>query len=193
MVGGALGDGPVSYAVSMTNGEGYGQAEVNAEKSFTGRLEFEATDDLVVSTNVAMHDFRNDIDLNEEYATAWGVDLEWGSYDPGFHFQWAFVGGDNWLDLSEDGTPSTFRTSQAVASYRFAVTDTPNLSGVEPVFRLSWADPNTELENDVEYFWTGGVILHFLGRNRLAANLEMWDPTFADREWSMKVQTYLHF
>jgi len=190
---GALGGSPLSYALAVTNGEGAGTSDRDSEKSFSARLEYEALENLSISANLGVHDYVNTVDPTDRYGSAFGVDVDWGDYGPGTHVQWSFIEGDNWKDLDAGGAPSTFRATQAVVSYRFPLESSSNLTGLEPVFRLSWADPDTSTSSDSEYFSTAGVILHFLGRNRLAANLEMWDPTVGDREYSVKVQTYLHF
>ena len=103
------------------------------------------------------------------------------------------MGGDNWKNLSTQGRPSTFLTTQGIVSYRFLITETENLEGVEPLVRVSWADPDTDVESDGGMLLTTGVMLHFLGRNRAAVNIDVWDPEQGATEWSLKVQTSLHF
>jgi Phosphate-selective porin O and P len=190
---GSVGQSPLSYSVTLTNGEGANKSEVNGSKSFSGRLEYAAMDDLSISADVSVHDYVNEIDPDRSYATAWGVDVEWGSYAPGLHLQAAFVGGQNWKALEADGTPAHFTATQGIVSYRFGVADNPNLSGVEPVFRVSWGDPDRDVTSDSEFVVTTGVLFHLMGRNRIAANLDFWDPSDAASEWSLKLQTYLHF
>ena len=192
-VNGTLGDLPLSYGMSVTNGEGQNKPDINSGKSFSGRVEYAVLSDLDVSVNVSVHDYDNLIDPTRAHATAWGVDVDWGSYSPGLHLQGAFVGGQNWKDLSAAGSPSDFLTTQGTVTYLFPVTGTEDISGIEPVFRVSWADPDSDADSDREVFLTTGVILHFIGRNRVAANIDVWDPAMGDKEWSFKVQTYLHF
>jgi phosphate-selective porin O/P len=193
MVDGRLGDSPLSYRLSVTNGEGANRPDVNTAKSYAARVVYSVMSDLKVAANVSVHDYVNDVDPTRDYSSAWGVDVDWGSYSPGLHLQGSFVSGQNWKDLGLDGTPSSFATTQGVLSYRFAIVGHPNVSGIEPVLRVSWADPDTDVASDRDLLLTTGVMLHFMGRNRVAANLDMWDPAQGDNEWSLKVQTYLHF
>jgi len=193
MINGRFGDSPLSYQISVTNGEGRNKSDVNAEKSFSARFVYSIRDDLKVGANVGLHDYVNEIDPTRDYGSAWGVDLDWGSYSPGLHLQGAFVWGENWKDLAPDGTPTTFLTTQGVLSHRVAVDWNEKIAAIEPVLRVSWSDPNTEVASDREIFLTMGLMLHFMGRNRLAANIEMWDPAQGDNEWSLKFQSYLHF
>lgn len=193
MIDGRFGASPLSYMFSITNGEGVNKPDVNSEKSYSARVVYSVRSDLAVGANLGLHDYVNELDPTRDYGSAWGVDVDWGSYSPGLHFQGAFVRGENWKDLEADGTPTTFATVQGVLSYRVALPDMANLTALEPVVRVSWADPNTEVASDRELLFTAGMMLHFLGRNRLAGNIELWDPATAGSEWSFKVQTYLHF
>jgi hypothetical protein len=36
-------------------------------------------------------------------------------------------------------------------------------------------------------------MVHFIGRNKVAANIDVWVPDGGETEWSFKLQTYLHF
>lgn len=193
MVHGRMGASPLFYWFSVTNGEGINRPDVNSKKSYSARVVYSVRDDLVLGANVGLHDYVNDIDPTLDYSSAWGVDVDWGSYSPGLHLQGAFTRGQNWRDLKVDGTPTTFAAVQGVISYRVAVKNEVSLSGVEPVFRVSWADPNTDAASDGDFLVTAGVMFHFSGRNRLAANIDMWDPAQGDGAWSLKVQSYLHF
>jgi hypothetical protein len=64
---------------------------------------------------------------------------------------------------------------------------------VEPLARLSWGDPDTELASDGGLLMTPGLVLHFEGRNKMAANLDAWRPQSGETAWGLKVQTYLYF
>ena len=152
------------------------------------------TGNLTLAANVSNNDYQNELDPSRSRAAAYGIDVEWGSYRAlGWHLKGGVIGGDNWRALSGDGTPGTFRSAQGIVTHKFGVASTDRLSAIEPLFRLSWADPDTDSESDQEIFATLGMVLHFVGRNKIAANLEMWDPAVGDREWSLKVQSYLHF
>lgn len=183
-----------TYMASVTNGEGANHAESNGTKSYGARLEYAAMAGLTLAGNVAQHDYENDIDEQRTHAFAYGVDVEWGSYGkPGWHVVAGATAGENWMHLDEAGKPGTFRTGQAIVTHYWPLPGTSQLSGIEPIGRVSWGDPDRERTDDAELFTTAGVVIHFVGRNKLAVNVESWSPAVGDREWSLKVQSYLHF
>lgn len=193
-VDGALGNSSLEYQIAITNGAGANKPETNSNKAWSARLEYGARDDLTVAANVSYHDYANEVDPSRVYGRAYGLDVEWGSYGAlGWHIKGGVITGDNWKALSEDGTPRIFRSAQAMITHKFGVTSTEQLSAIEPLLRLSWADPDTGIERDREVFATTGVVFHFVGRNKIAANLELWDPAVGDPEWSLKIQSYIHF
>ncbi len=178
----------------MTNGEGANASASNSRKSYTARLEYDLSGDLSVGANVGSHDYENAVDNERDYGTAYGVDVEWGSYSRmGWHVKAGAIAGDNWKNLASDGAPTTFLATQGIVAYRIPVEDKEKLFAVEPVLRISWADPDSDTDDDSEIFSTAGLVFHLVGRNKIAANVETWDPALGDREWSLKVQSYLHF
>ena len=83
-------------------------------------------------------------------------------------------------------------TTQGIVTYRRRVSAGP-ISAVEPVGRVSWGDPDTATENDHGLLLTPGLMLHFSGRNKLGANVDIWSPSVGTTEWSLKVQTFFYF
>ena len=69
----------------------------------------------------------------------------------------------------------------------------PRYSAVEPIARISWADPDTNTDDDEGIVLTPGIALHLTGRNMLVANVDVWSPSTGDTEWSFKFQSFLHF
>lgn len=184
--------GDWTWQAAITNGEGANHDEVNDGKSFGARLVYAGLPNLAIGANVAAHDYTNEVDPGRKYAGGYGVDVEWGSFSGGWHAQAGAVTGDNWRNLDVAGAPSRFRTAQGVLTYRFQL-GTAALDAIEPLARFSWADPDTDVDNDHEMFLTGGVVAHFVGRNKIAFNVERWMPSSGAGQWSMKVQSYLHF
>ena len=135
----------------------------------------------------------NDIDSLRTHAPAWGVDAEWGSFSAGWHAQVGVMTGENWKQLDEAGVPATFETAQAILSFKHPVAGVQGLEAVEPLGRVSWGRADAAVPVAGEWFTTAGLALHFVGRNKLALNLESWAPPGGSREWSFKVQSYLHF
>lgn len=192
---GDLGD-RVEYSASVTNGTGANTEEENGSKSFTGRLAVAAAPDLTVAANAGVHDYERENALGvmeNEYATAFGADLEYGNYSSGLHLQAGITAGDNWQNLDATGDPTTFVTAQGILTYKLPLSDSRFLEAIEPVARLSWGDPDTDADDDEGILFTPGLVAFFAGRNKLAINADIWSPSQGDTELSVKVQSYLHF
>ncbi len=190
LIDGQLPSAPVGYAVSVTNGTGANTADENGGKSYTGRLSVEATDGIVLAANVGLHDYLDG--ASTETAVAFGGDLEIGDFNEGLHVQAGFVSGDNWQNLGASG-PSTFMSAQGIVTFKVPVQDNRFVAAVEPVGRVSWGDPDTDVSDDEGLLFTPGFVVHFVGRNKIGINADIWSPSAGDSEFSLKVQTYLHF
>jgi Phosphate-selective porin O and P len=185
--------GKFMWSASVTNGRGpNNRVDENGTKSYSGRLEYRG-DGLTIGGNFGVHDYTNDSTGTDKYAPAFGVDVDWGQYEqPGVHLKAGFVYGDNWKNLTT-ADPSKFMTTQAIAAYMFGVKDNPFLYGIEPVFRVSYGDPDTDTAGDDGWLWTPGIAAYFSGRNKLALNFDIWSPATGGTQWSTKAQVYLHF
>jgi hypothetical protein len=184
------GFGQFSFLGTITNGAGANSSDENDQKSLSGRLTFQATDDIAVSAQFARHDFVNG--LEDDYANAWAVDGEYGGFRDGLHVQAALTGGDNWRILDGDGDPSTFMAWQAVGSWYLPLS-TERFVAWEPLFRISSGDPNTDVDDDAGLIFTPGVMLYVQGRNKVGFNVDFWSPETGDSEWSLKFQSFLYF
>ena len=58
---------------------------------------------------------------------------------------------------------------------------------------MSWGDPNRDATSDGGLLLTPGLVLHFTGRNKIAANIDVWRPQEGAVAWGLKAQTYLYF
>jgi phosphate transport system substrate-binding protein len=183
--------GSFGYAASVTNGTGANTADENGAKSYTGRVTVSPLANLEIGANVAAHDYLDNGGVTET-AIAFGGDVEFGSFGQGFHAQAGFVTGDNWRNLGASG-PSKFMAAQGIVTYKLPMAENPFVSHVEPVARVSYADPDRDLDADQGWLFTPGFVVHFTGRNKIAANIDVWSPATGDTEWSLRVQTYLHF
>ncbi len=195
MVEGDLGS-RVEYSASVTNGTGGNTEEENGTKSYTGRLAVAGTPDLTIAANLGAHDYERENALGEmenEYAIAFGGDLEYGNYTSGLHLQAGFTTGDNWKNLDTSGDPTTFVTAQGILSYKVPLSNSRFLEAIAPIARVSWGDPDTEANDDEGLLFTPGLVAFFGGRNKLAINADIWSPSQGDTELSVKVQSYLHF
>lgn len=183
--------GSVSYSATVTNGPGILAVDTNTSKSASGRLTYHVTDDFRASGQVALHDYIDPVDENAN-AVAFGGDIEYGTWRDGLLVQASLIYGDNWeLDPVIDEPPS-FLTFQGVASYFYPV-DRARLSGIEPLARVSYGDPNTDVDDDAGLLVTPGVMFYISGRNKIGANLDIYAPSVGDEEFSLKVQTFLYF
>ena len=182
----------LSYQASLTNGTGLGGDE-NGAKSPAGRLVFALTDRIRLGVNAAAHDYVGD-EGDTEYGAAWGGDLEVGSFEaPGLHLQAGVVGGDNWKVRDDAGEAAAFLTAQAILSYHRPTGSSGLVQAVEPLARISWADPDTEVDDDGGLLLTPGFMVFFARRNKIGANVDIYSPDQGDTEWSLKVQSYFYF
>ncbi len=183
--------GRIGYMTTVTNGTGLGAPDENGTRSYSGRITLEATSGVQVSAQVALHDYQDAAD-RARYASAWSLDLEYGVWRDGAHVQAAVVGGDDWMVDGGAGDPARFLALQAVASW-YRPTRTGRLSGVEPLVRVSLADPDTKVSADGAVLVTPGLMLYLGGRNKIGANLDVYAPRAGHAERSLRVQTYLSF
>lgn len=185
--------GRLSYEVSLTNGTGTALIDVNKAKSVSGRLSVDVAEGLTVSGQYARHDYVTSGDRETtEYADAWGADLQYGTWRDGLLFQAAVVSGDNWRNRDDNGVPSGFTAFQAVASYYHAM-ESARWAGLEPLFRLSYADPDTDAASDGGLVLTPGLMLYVLGKNKVGFNVDVWKPQSGDTQYSFKLQSFLYF
>ena len=152
----------------------------------------EVSDGVVLSGNVSHHDYPQDNDQTGR-ATAFGGDLEIGDWRDGTHFQLGVIAGENWL--AEDpatGDGPTFITAQAILSH-YRPLSGGRLEAMEPVARLSWGDPDSDVNSDGGILFTPGLFLYVLGRNRIGASLDIYSPQTGDTEFGFKIQTFLYY
>jgi hypothetical protein len=193
MVDGASTSGKVSYAVSMPNGAGRNFDDENGTKSYTGRVELQPTGKLRLGGHLGIHDYVNDVTTNDEYAVAAGADIEVGDMVAGVHMHAGVLAGQNWQNLDATGDPSTFATAQIALAYKQPLTSSQVVEAIQPLGRVSWGDPDSDGADDAGWLFTPGLVLFVTGRNKIAANVDIWVPGLGGTEWSFKMQSYLHF
>ena len=182
--------GRFGYDVGVFNGTGSDRADENGSKSFAGRATFALPvgRPLTLGAGVSVRDYLPADTLESETGTAFEVDLEWGEYR----------GRGLWL-LAEAAAGSNlvgadFRGAQAVAAF-YVPTGHARVQGVEPVFRASWGDPNTDVDDDAGLLLTPGLTLHFFGRNKLMFNWDWYLPEADafERQHALRSQIQLSF
>ena len=188
---GSIGD-RLSYLATLTNGTGTSGSDENSGKSVAGRISLRLADGVSLSGNVARHDFVRE-DGETEGASAFGADLKIGGFRSGTHLQVGVIGGTNWrLAAPRAGEIPRFLTGQAIIS-RYVPLDGGRLAGVEPMARVSWGDPDRGVADDGGLLFTPGVFVYVAGKNRIGANLDIYDSGSLCREFSFKLQTYLYY
>lgn len=185
--------GSLGYLLSVTNGPGPNTREENGAKSFSARGEWRADADVIVGVNAGLHDYPNPVTGADEHAGALAVDLDLGGFDEGFHLQAGIMAGENWLNLDVGGSERRFVAVQGIATYRIPLGGTGPVSAVEPLARLSWGDPDRDSGSDGGALFTPGLVVHFQGRNKVGANVDVWRAQDGSTAWGLKAQTYLYF
>ena len=181
----------VSFQGTATNGTGINTSDENDAKSYSGRISVEASDNVTVSGQVAVHDYLDD-DNENAYAPAWAADVEVGGWRDGLHVQAGLASGDNWKELDASGEAVPFMAYQGVLSY-YVPLEGPRWVGVEPLARVSFADPNGDEDDDGAVIFTPGLMLYVQGKNKIGFNLDVFSPQTGDTEYSFKVQAFLYF
>ena len=138
-----------------------------------------------------MHDYLDEAD-ESVYAGAWGADVQFGGYRDGLLFQAAVVGGDNWRAIDAGGDVATFTAVQGVASY-YVPLDHPRYAGLEPLFRVSYADPDGDAAEDAAVIYTPGLMLYVQGKNKIGFNVDVYSRQTGGTDYSFKMQAFLHF
>jgi hypothetical protein len=183
--------GSLSFLATMTNGTGINVDDENGSKSYAGRLTLAATANIRVSGQYHLHDYAAPAGGNE-YAGAWSVDVEVGTWRDGLHVQAAVTGGDNWKALDPSGDAAPFTAFQAVVSYYIPV-EGSRFIGVEPLGRVSYADPDGDTDDDGAFIFTPGLMAYIQGRTKLGVNLDVFSPQTGNTEYSFKAQAFLYF
>jgi hypothetical protein len=182
--------GQLAYMVTATNGAGQNTADENDRKSAAGRLTVGVNEDVRVSGQLSLHDYVDP--AGDATAVAFGADVEMGTWRDGVHLQAGVAAGDNWLILDPALDPASFLALQAVATY-YVPLDGTRLVGIEPLARLSYADPDTDTDDDAGLLFTPGLMFYIVGRTKIGANLDVYSPQTGSGEMSLKVQTFLYY
>ncbi len=184
----------VGYTVGVFNGNGADARDDNDGKSAAGRLTVDPVGSLPLSLGAGVSYRETVVDgvLGDELdlgGTAFELDAEWGAFRrPGLHLLLEGAAGEN-LTVNDP-----FLAAQGWISY-FRPLQGGKVEGLEPLVRLSWADPNTDRDDDDGLLLTPGFNAYFFGRNRFMVN---WDVFFSgiedfDTENALRVQGQVYF
>ncbi len=138
----------ITVKLGAYNGQGESLNDVNDKKSFGARGTVAATPKLDLGASWFSHDAIVTIGGVPDSGftnTAWGVDAQWGKPgDEGLYAMAEYLQGD-----AASAAKPTMRGIQGVAAYNIRMTSpTSWLYAVEPAFRIDFADPDTDLEDD---------------------------------------------
>jgi hypothetical protein len=186
--------GGLGWAAGIFNGEGTNTREDEGSKAYVGRLSYQLNDPLMVAGAVSVQPTGVfDTNGDEITVTAFSVDAEWGEFrGDGLHVMAEVMFGENPL-LITGADPSNMMGAQ-VATAWFMPRD-GRIEGWEPVFRVSWADPDTDTNDDEGMLLTPGVNMYFSGRNRFMVNGEAYVPsaTDVDTQFGLVAQFQVYF
>jgi hypothetical protein len=180
----------------------------NSEKQFMGRVQFGLdVGDLPLKLGGAAaatdEGYETELEgLQSEYYYDFELFGRLGDFYGGPHFIASYVFGDN-PTQSPDGSPidlpagddfASFHTWEAVGLW-YIHTDFLGVEGVEPVFRITYGDPNTEISDDGGWGYTPGLNFYFYKRNRLVLSWDFasWEESGIRGENSFKAQLQFHF
>ena len=135
--------------------------------------------------------------------------LQLGGFQEGLLFQGGYVYGQNpfmnrqgdVLDFLPTDEFARAQTWQVNTGYRFitrpkdyrgSIAKRP-IEAIQPVFRVTWADPNLDIARDDNWGITPGVQIFFYGRNKLALNWDLAlfsDDTSSASSFKLLLQGY---
>ncbi|MFV1987648.1 MAG: porin [Gemmatimonadota bacterium] len=206
--GGTKGDRFHYWVGAFNGGLAFENRDTNGGKQVVGRAQYRlSTGPRPVRVGVAgsltsQPFLRANESLGGKENGAWEIFAEMGDYGGGAHLMAALVGGKNTFqnklgdtpDLEADDEFADLITWQAMGSWKFDV-ESFWVEGIEPILRLTMADPNRSLQDDTVWGFTPGVQIFFDRRNKIALN---WDfVSFSDgarrSENSFKARYQFHF
>ncbi|MBX6362692.1 MAG: hypothetical protein IRZ00_02385 [Gemmatimonadetes bacterium] len=171
--------GRLAYEAGIFNGQGPSRMDEDGAKSVAARVTLTPLRDVPLGLGVDAQQasivFDGELSglpaaRRVRTGRAFTADVVWGGFrHPGVNAVAEVAGGD---DLVND---RPFRATQAWVTW-FQPVVGPRLEGVEPMARVSWADPDTGRRDDEAWLVTPGVTLHFAGRNHLQMDYEVWVP-----------------
>jgi hypothetical protein len=165
--------GPLELAAGVFNGSGADQRDENDGKSMAGRLTWRAPSGPPLALSVAWShrelNWPTPQSPDTRSGNAFAVDAQLGEFRRGWWLIGELVTGDNLV--SEE----RFVGGHAIAAW-FRPTGGRKVEGVEPVGRISWADPDRSIEGDAGVLLTPGVNFYFFGRSRLMLNWDVYLP-----------------
>jgi hypothetical protein len=187
--------GRLGWAAGFWNGSGDNEAEDDDGKQIAGRLNVAATPNWVVSgawTGKRISDPPDAADA--AWYDAFELAVTGGEYaEPGWKALGQLMAGDNWDPDLGGGDDVSFLAAQGIVGYHVALFTTPYLIGVEPIVRLAWADPDTDVDDDRAVLATPGVNLYFHEHVKTQIQADFLSPEEGDGEVALRIHIVLEF
>lgn len=199
--------GRVTARAGVFNGSGESAVDVNNAKTFGARAAATVlrngaqrprlnvgaafvSRDRAVTTTATSTSFAPD---SSHRGNVWGLDAEWGSFEPGLHLILDFATGDHLANPSfrydagrnegnlrpdtPDSAFSTFRSIQVIGAYRVQLADpagTRLVKMIEPALRVDVTDPDTDRNDDAGMLITPVLNVYFSPTTVLRAGLDLY-------------------
>jgi hypothetical protein len=165
--------GRFGWAAGVFNGSGPDMRDENDGKSLSARATYALPVEIPLRLGAAWS--RRELswpattDTETRTGDAFEVDVELGGLRRGWWLLGELSSGTNLA------TEERFLGAQAVLA-RFIATGGTRIEGIEPMARVSYGDPDDEVDDDAGVLLTPGVNLYFVGRNRLMFNWDVFVP-----------------
>jgi hypothetical protein len=181
--------GRFGYTAGVFNGTGSDTRDETDGKGFAARVTMQVatTIPVVLGAGVSRQEISAGSDQTMD-GTAIEVDVELGRFRrAGLYILAEAVTGTN-LAVDE-----RFRAAQAMVAW-FAPRQ-GRVEGLEPLGRISWGDPNGEIDGDEGLLLTPGLNVYFVGRTRLMLNWDVFVPADArfDTVSALRAQAQVAF
>ncbi|MEE9206981.1 MAG: porin [Gemmatimonadota bacterium] len=179
--------GLIEYWVGTFNGNSAGDNGADTDgKQLVGRVQvsLQAADlplKLAVAGAVTNAPFTNASGARDgRYYTDFEIYAQLGDYNGGPHLQAGVFLGDSplqdefggSLDLAAGDDFASAWATQVVGSVKIPLRDSRRFTAIEPVLRVTYADPNRNTGDDAAWGITPGVQVFFASRQKVAFN---WD------------------
>lgn len=186
------GDERINVEAGLTNGAGANKRAEFSRKAFQGRVSVKpiAETDLMLNVATSVKPYDNGTATDSlKYAAAFEGSVEYGNFKSGPHVQAGVVVGKNYKLPLVAGDPPSFTAVQGIAAYKHAMSNSKWFEAVEPLVRVSYADPNTDVDDDGGIVVTPGVNLFVVNRTRLALNADIFIPQESSAPMAPKEKT----
>jgi hypothetical protein len=184
----------LSYAAGWFNGPARAEFPNENTGQVVARVGVAPAPNLKLNASYSARDFATGEDAVEvRRGEAWEADVEIGSERGGLHLLGEVVAGD-----FDPFLGARFLAAQGWLGYRMGRVSR-TISGVEPMFRVSYAEINANdtppegLDASGGMLITPGVNLWLGGLNRFSLNYDIWDSQTGESAQSFKAQFQLAF